>query len=146
MNREPLGRDAYRAWRRVETRWADNDQYGHVNNTVYYQWFDTAVNGWLIDHGLLRLGAAQDVIALVAETGCTFFEPVSYPRNVEVGLVAERVGSTSVTYAIGIFAEGADRPAAQGHFVHVCVHPDTRRPAPLPETWRGKLGGLAGKR
>lgn len=144
MSREaPLGRDCYRAWRRIETRWADNDQYGHVNNTVHYQWFDTVVNGWLIDHGLLRLREGGQVIGLVAETGCTFLAALSYPEAVDVGLAAERIGSSSVSYRIGIFAEGDDAPAAQGRFVHVCVDPQTRRPVPLPAEWRHALDRIA---
>lgn len=143
MSREsPLGRECYRAWRRFETRWADNDQYGHVNNTVYYQWFDTAVNAWLIDQGLLRLDPAA-VIGLVAETGCTFLEPVTFPDAIEAGLAAERIGTGSITYRIGIFAEGSASPAAQGRFVHVCVNRRTHRPVPMPAEWRAALEQIA---
>lgn len=138
-----VGRDSYRAWRRIDTRWADNDQYGHVNNTVFYQWFDTAVNGWLIDQGLLLLAGGAEVVALVAETGCTFLRPVAYPQPVEVGLAAERIGSSSITYRIGVFAVGEDRPAAQGRFVHVCVDSASRRPVSIPPEWRPALERIA---
>ncbi|HVM22291.1 MAG TPA: thioesterase family protein [Sphingomicrobium sp.] len=140
---EPLGRDFYRVWRQIGTRWSDNDQYGHVNNTVFYQWFDTAVNGWLIDQGLLRLGESGRPIGLVAETACTFLRPLSYPATVEVGLAAARIGSASVTYRIGIFAQGSDSPAAEGRFVHVCVDPRSHRPVPMPAEWRSALERIA---
>jgi acyl-CoA thioester hydrolase len=136
------GRGAYRVWREIGTRWADNDAYGHVNNTVYYQWFDTAVNAWLIEAGLLDV-AAGDPIGLVVETGCRYAAPLAYPEPVEVGLGVERLGSSSVVYRLGVFAKGADEAAAEGFFVHVYVDRETRRPAPLPADWRKKLEGIA---
>lgn len=143
MSRQPLkGRGAYRVWRAIGTRWADNDAYGHVNNTVYYQWFDTAVNAWLIEAGLLDV-AAGDPIGLVVETGCRYAAPLSYPEPVEVGLAVERLGTSSVTYRLGVFARGAEQAAAEGHFTHVYVNRATRRPVPLPEDWRHKLQQIA---
>lgn len=135
------GRDAYCAWREIGTRWADNDAYGHVNNIIYYGWFDTAVNGWLIEAGLLDI-AAGDPIGVVAETGCRYARPLSYPQAVEVGLAVERLGTSSVRYRLGVFAKGAEEPAAEGFFVHVCVDRATRRPVPLPEAWRERLAAL----
>ena len=144
MSRAPLrGRSDYEVWREIGTRWADNDAYGHVNNTVYYQWFDTAVNAWLIEAGLLDV-AAGDPIGLVAETGCRYAAPLSYPEPVEVGLAVERLGTSSVRYRLGVFGKGRDEPAAEGFFVHVYVSRETRRPAPLPEAWRKALEGIAG--
>jgi len=137
----PLGRDAYRHFTTITTRWADNDAYGHVNNTVYYEWFDTVVNRWLVGEGLLDIERG-DPIGLVVQTGCSYFEPLAFPGNVEAGLAVERLGSSSVTYRIGIFPEGSPEPAAQGHFTHVYVGRDTRRPTPLPEAWRTRLGAL----
>jgi acyl-CoA thioester hydrolase len=136
------GREAYRVWRRIGTRWADNDAYGHVNNTVYYQWFDTAVNAWLIEAGLLDV-AGGDPIGLVVETGCRYARPLSYPEDVEVGLAVERLGSSSVRYRLGVFALGSDEAAAEGFFVHVYVGREGRRPVPLPEEWRERLEGIA---
>ena len=136
------GRETYRAWREIGTRWGDNDAYGHVNNTVYYQWFDTAVNAWLIEAGMLDV-ARGDPIGLVVETGCRFAAPLSYPEPVEVGLAADRVGSSSVRYRLGVFAKGSGEAAAEGHFVHVYVDRETRRPVPLPEDWRKKLAEIA---
>ena len=134
----PLGRDAYRHFSTISTRWADNDAYGHVNNTVYYEWFDTVVNEWLIGQGLLDIDAGNP-IGLVVQTGCSYFAPLAFPGKVEVGLGVEQLGASSVTYRIGVFASGADEPVAQGHFTHVYVDRDSRRPTPLPDPWRKKL-------
>jgi acyl-CoA thioester hydrolase len=125
----------------IATRWADNDAYGHVNNTVFYQWFDTAVNQWLIEAGLLDLERG-DPIGLVVETGCSFFAPLSFPGEVEVGIAVDRLGSSSVTFRIGVFGAGATEPSAQGHFTHVYVGRDSRRPAPLPDSWQQKFETL----
>jgi acyl-CoA thioester hydrolase len=135
------GRGAYRVWREVTTRWADNDAYGHVNNTVYYQWFDTAVNAWLIEAGLLDL-AAGDPIGLVVETGCRYARPLSYPQGIKVGLAVEHVGGSSVRYRIGVFGKGEAEAAAEGFFVHVYVERTSRRPVALPEEWRAVLEGI----
>ena len=139
---DPLGCDGYRHFTTITTRWADNDAYGHVNNTVYYEWFDTAVNRWLVEQGLLDIECG-DPIGLVVETGCSYFAPLAFPADVEVGLAVERLGTSSVTYRIGVFATGSSEPAAQGHFTHVYVGRENRRPAPLPDEWRRKLETLA---
>ena len=135
------GRDSYRWFMTIATRWADNDASGHVNNTVYYEWFDTAVNAWLVKADLLDIERG-DPIGLVVETGCSYFAPLSFPDDIEVGIAVERLGSSSVTYRIGIFGAGSAEPAAQGHFTHVYVGRDSRRPAPLPDAWRSKLVSL----
>ena len=137
----PLGREAYRHFTTITTRWADNDAYGHVNNTVYYEWFDTAVNRWLVEAELLDIERG-DPIGLVVQTGCSFFAPLAFPDDVDVGIAIERLGSSSVTYRIGVFASGAAEPAAQGHFTHVYVGRQNRRPAPLPDAWRERLASL----
>ena len=142
MSRGPLrGREAYRAWRTLDTRWADNDAYGHVNNVVYYAWFDTAVNAWLIDQGLLDV-ASGDPIGLVVETGCRYAAPLTYPEPVEIGLAVERLGTSSVTYRLGVFAKDAAHAAAEGHFTHVYVARDSRRPVALPQSWREKFAAV----
>lgn len=135
------GRDQYRWFMKIATRWADNDAYGHVNNTVYYQWFDTAVNQWLVEAGLLDVEAG-DPIGLVVETGCSFFAPLSFPGDVDVGIAIERLGSSSITYRIGVFAAAQSEPSAQGHFTHVYVGRGDRRPTALADTWRMKLEAL----
>lgn len=137
----PRGREAYRWYMTIATRWADNDAYGHVNNTVFYQWFDTAVNQWLVQAGLLDIEAG-DLIGLVVETGCAYFAPLSFPGEIDVGIAVDRLGSSSVTYRIGVFGAGETEPAAQGHFTHVYVGRDGRRPVPLPDDWRAKLNEL----
>ena len=131
----PRGRNAYKVWRSIGTRWADNDAYGHVNNIVYYGWFDTAVNAWLIDRGLLDV-AGGGIVGLVVATNCSYFHSLSYPEEVSVGLVAEHIGRSSVRYGLGVFRNGSDAPAAQGGFTHVYVDRSSRRPTPLPEEWR----------
>ncbi len=142
MSRPPFrSRAAYPVWREIATRWADNDAYGHVNNVVHYSWFDTAVNAWLIEAGLLDLEAG-DPIGLVAETGCRFARPLAFPEQVEVGLAVDRIGRSSVRYRLGVFARGGPEAAAEGHFVHVYVGRDSRRPVELPQAWRERLCAL----
>lgn len=134
----PATRGDFCAWQRFSTRWADNDAYGHVNNTVYYQWFDSVVNAWLVSQGLLDI-AAGDPIAVVAETRCAYAAPVTFPEPVEVGLAVAELGTSSIRYRIGVFRTGSDVAAAHGEFVHVVVDRASRRPVPIPDEWRTKL-------
>ncbi|EWS64312.1 acyl-CoA thioesterase [Hydrogenophaga aromaticivorans] len=124
-------RGHYRVFRTIGTRWMDNDVYGHVNNVVYYSWFDTAVNGWLIEQGALDIHGGE-VIGLVIETQCNYFAPLAFPQTVHAGLRVAHLGSSSVRYEVGLFAEDGELAAACGHFVHVYVDRRTRRPVPLP--------------
>lgn len=137
-----LPRAAFRVFRPIPTRWHDNDVYGHVNNVVYYAWFDTAVNGWLIENGFLDVTASESV-GLVVETNCTYFESVAFPETIEAGLAVERLGTSSVTYRVGIFRPGAELAAAQGRFTHVHVSRATQRPVRIPEALRQALEGLS---
>jgi acyl-CoA thioester hydrolase len=137
----PAARSHFKVWRTIATRWADNDAYGHVNNTVYYQWFDSAVNGWLVERGMLDI-ACGDPIALVAETRCTYFAPLAFPQPVEVGLAVDSLGRSSIRYRIGIFAQGATEAAAQGEFVHVVVDRAKRTPVAIPAEWRRELEAI----
>lgn len=144
MSREPLaGRSAYRHWHKIETQWADNDIYGHVNNTVHYRWFDTAVNSWLISMSLLDLENGNP-IGLVVETGCRYAASITFPESVDIGLRIDRLGTSSVTFRLGVFVTGALNAAAQGHFTHVYVDRASRRPAPLPQVWRERMVLLTG--
>ena len=127
---QPEARSAYREFRRLGTRWMDNDAYGHLNNVVYYSLFDTAVNATLIEAGALDI-AHGDLIGLVVETQCNYFSPIEFPQAVDAGLRVARVGGSSVRYEIGLFAADAELTAARGHFIHVYVDRATRRPAPL---------------
>jgi acyl-CoA thioester hydrolase len=133
-----LGRAAYPVWREVGTRWGDNDAYGHVNNVIHYAWFDTVVNAWLIENGLLDV-ADGDPIGLVVETGCRYAASLGYPEPVEIGLGVEHLGRSSVRYRLGVFAKAGADAAAEGHFVHVYVGRNDRRPVSLPDGWRAKL-------
>lgn len=143
MSREaPAARADFRVWRTFTTRWSDNDAYGHVNNTIYYQWFDSAVNSWMIGEGMLDI-AKGDPIALVPETRCSYFAPLSFPEPVEVGLSVAKLGRSSIRYRIGVFSKGAETAAAQGEFVHVVVERASRRPVDIPPDWRAKLEAIS---
>ncbi|MDD0815383.1 thioesterase family protein [Curvibacter sp. HBC28] len=138
----PEERGAYPAFRLITTRWMDNDVYGHVNNVVYYSWFDTAVNAYLIEQGVLDIHQGA-TIGLVIETKCNYFAPLAFPQNIEAGIRVARLGNSSVRYEVGLFAEGEPLTAAKGHFVHVYVDRETRRPVPVPPPLRAVLEGLA---
>ena len=139
---QPRRRAEYPHHREITTRWMDNDAYGHVNNVVYYSFFDTAVNAWLIEQGALDI-AASPVIGFVVETGCHYFAPLTYPEPVTAGLAVAHVGRSSVRYELALFAPGSDTAAAQGHFVHVYVDRATRRPVEeLPSVLRRALETL----
>jgi acyl-CoA thioester hydrolase len=138
----PAGRSEFKVWRRFTTRWADNDAYSHVNNTVFYQWFDSAVNAWMVDKGMLDIERG-DPIALVVETRCTYFAPLAFPQEVDVGLAVIELRRSSIRYRIGIFADDATSAAAQGEFVHVVVDRSSRRPAEIPVDWRRKLESIS---
>ena len=129
---QPESRSAFKVFRRIDTRWMDNDVYGHVNNVVYYSWFDTAVNAHLIEQGALDIHGGS-VIGLVIETQCNYFAPLAFPQTVQVGLRVAHLGTSSVRYEVGLFAADGELCAAAGHFIHVYVDRATRRPVPLPE-------------
>jgi len=136
-----LTRADLRHFTTIQTRWQDNDVFGHVNNVVYYSWFDTAVNGWLIDRGLLD-PAASSIIGLVVETGCSYAESVAFPEPVSIGIAIDRLGSSSVRYRIGVFREHGDLAIAQGHFTHVYVDRASQRPVPIPDAIRTTMARL----
>ena len=125
----------------LDTRWMDNDAYGHVNNVVYYSFFDTAVNRWLIEQGVLDV-AASPAIGLVVETGCRYFQSIAFPDRVTAGLRVAHVGRSSVRYEIGLFRNDEREAAAVGHFVHVYVDRATRRTTPVPDDVRAALAAL----
>ena len=138
---QPEPRSAYRVFRPIGTRWMDNDAYGHVNNVVYYSWFDTAVNAHLVEQGVLDIEHGA-TIGLVIETQCNYFAPLAFPQTIEAGLRVARLGQSSVRYEVGLFAQGEALSAACGHFVHVYVGREDRRPRPLPDALRRVLAGL----
>ncbi|MBV7481947.1 thioesterase family protein [Bordetella sp. BOR01] len=132
------GRDAYRHFTPITTRWMDNDIYGHVNNVVYYSWFDTAVNGLLIAEGIAG-SDSPEAIGLVVGTQCQYFEPVSFPTPVEIGLRVVKLGTSSVTYQLGVFTTQRPYSHATGMFTHVYVDPHARRPVAIPARHRERL-------
>ena len=132
---EPPARAAFRHFLPIQTRWSDNDRYGHINNVVYYAYFDTVVNDYLIAQGALDIDHGA-VIGLVVETGCHYFAAAAFPDALQAGMRVAHIGTSSVRYEIAIFREGADLAVAQGHFVHVYVDRVTRRPTPLPDALR----------
>lgn len=137
----PGTRSDYRVFRTMPTRWFDNDIYGHLNNTVHYQLFDTAVNGHLLEAGVLDpLGG--ETVFLVIESGCRYHAPISYPQTVTAGLRVAHLGTSAVRYEIGLFAAEDDIPAAEGFFVHVNVDREARTKSPIPEATRAVLDGL----
>nr|WKF56705.1 1,4-dihydroxy-2-naphthoyl-CoA hydrolase [Paraburkholderia busanensis] len=137
----PAARHAYPHFLPITTRWMDNDVYGHVNNVVYYSYFDTVVNEYLIRAGVLDFEHGA-TIGLVVETHCNYFAPLVFPERVEAGLRVVRLGTSSVRYEVGLFKEGDAAPAAQGHFVHVYVDRVTRRPVNLPADLRAALDAI----
>jgi len=131
----------YKHFLPLQTRWADNDIYGHVNNVVYYGLFDTIVNEYLIAAGALDIHEGA-VIGLVVETSCRFFAPLEFPQKLEGALRVAHIGNSSVRYELAIFKAGEDAPAAEGHFVHVYVDRETRASTILPEDFRAALENL----
>jgi acyl-CoA thioester hydrolase len=137
----PDSRDRYRHFRLITTRWMDNDAYQHVNNVVYYSYFDTVVNQYLIEQGALDI-VASPVIGLVVETKCNYFSPITFPEAVHAGLRVAKLGTSSVRYEVGLFRNDDPFAAAQGHFVHVYVERATNKPAALPAALRAALEPL----
>jgi acyl-CoA thioester hydrolase len=145
----PETRSAFLALTEITTRWMDNDVYGHINNVVYYSYFDTAINRFLIDNKCLDpLGGK--VVGFVVETGCIYFRPMAFPQRVAAGIRMARLGRSSVRYEVGIFGNEQDEASAQGHFVHVYVDRETARPVtslpgPLREALQPLLVGVSAR-
>ncbi|MEQ8503983.1 MAG: thioesterase family protein [Rhodospirillales bacterium] len=137
----PEIRDAYPHILKIQTRWMDNDIYGHVNNVTYYSYFDTVVNSYLIDQGGLDIHDGS-VVGFAVETHCRFFKPVAFPENLSAGLRVGKLGNSSVRYEIAIFKDGEDTAAAAGHFVHVFVDRTADKPTPVPASIRAALEKL----
>lgn len=131
----------YRYFTTIDTRWMDNDLYGHVNNVVYYSFFDTAIARFLMSEGGLDPWAATHV-GLAVENGCSFYSSIAYPDRVGVGVRVGHLGTSSVRYEIGIFRNEEDEAAAAGHFVHVFVERASQRPVPIPAPIRAALASL----
>ena len=138
---QPPLRSEFPVFRTIGTRWMDDDAYGHINNVVYYSYFDTAVNAFLMQASGVDIRALPQ-IGVVAETGCVYFESLSFPQTLEVGLAVERLGERSITYRLGVFAQGAARAAALGRFVHVYVDATTRKSVSVPDVIRAAVAPL----
>ena len=137
-NTSNIGRDHYRHFLTIPTRWMDNDVYGHVNNVVYYSFFDTVVNKFLIEQGQLDYSKGK-VVGLVVETKCQYFAPIAFPDVVVAGIKVAHIGTSSVRYEIGLFKNDEEKPAAEGHFVHVYVTRSSNKPTPLTSEMRSIL-------
>ncbi|WP_020179115.1 thioesterase family protein [Methylopila sp. M107] len=134
MKPDPLPRSAYRFAHRITTRWSDNDVYGHVNNALYYSFFDTTITSYLLTRGDLLMSVSGPMLFVVA-SDCAYFRGFAFPETVESGLAISAIGARSVTWRIGLFGEGEDAPRAQGRFVHACVDRTTQRPRAWPAEW-----------
>jgi acyl-CoA thioester hydrolase len=134
-------REVYPHFDLITTRWMDNDIYGHVNNVVYYSYFDTVINRYLIAEGGLDI-AAGEVIGIVAESHCRYMSGLAFPMEIDAGLGVGKLGRSSVRYEIGLFSKGESTPAAEGYFVHVFVDRQERRPVPIPAKLRAALERL----
>lgn len=138
MRTEAKQRSDFKHFHAISTRWMDNDAYGHVNNVVYYSWFDTVVNQFLIVNGVLDIEHSP-VIGLVIETQCNYFASVAFPDRITAGVRVSKLGNSSVRYEVGIFREDEEAASAQGHFVHVYVDRSTRKPSTIPADMRALL-------
>ncbi|MFZ6844501.1 acyl-CoA thioesterase [Undibacterium sp. RuTC16W] len=138
---EAKNRRQFQHFHTIQTRWMDNDAYGHVNNVIYYSWFDTVVNQFLIVNQALDIEKSKE-IGLVIETQCNYLASVAFPDVISAGVTVSKLGNSSVRYEIGIFKNDEDMAAAQGHFVHVYVDRESRRPVPIPEKIRSLLSTL----
>lgn len=137
----PMTRGDFQRFSAVPTRWHDNDVYGHVNNVVYYAFFDTAVNRLLVEAGTLDV-LSSGIVGLVAETRCVYFAAVSFPETVEIGVRVAHLGHSSVRYRLAVFKAGEDSAAAQADYIHVYVERATQRPVEMPAAVRRVLEQL----
>ena len=137
-NPSKIGRDVYRHFLTIPTRWMDNDVYGHVNNVVYYSFFDTVVNKFLMEERQLDYSKGE-VVGLVVQNKCQYYAPIAFPDVVVAGIKVAHIGTSSVRYEIGLFKNDEDKPAAEGHFVHVYVTRSTNKPTPLSSQMRSIL-------
>lgn len=134
-------REHYRHYLQIPTRWRDNDVYHHVNNVIYYEFFDTVINGYLMEMGGLDFSSG-DSVGFAVETHCQFLKPIRFPEIVEAGLRVGKLGNSSVRYEIGIFKADEPDPAAVGYFVHVFVDRETNQPTRITGTLRQAMEAL----
>ena len=137
-------RDDYQKFYPLSTRWMDNDMFGHINNVVYYSFFDTAVTHFLIETGILRL-KKNPIVFYVVHTSCNFITSLSYPEEIEAGIMLKKIGKTSITYGVSVFKKDAISAAAYGEFIHVLVDPNSNKATLIPEDIRHKIKSLMKK-
>jgi len=142
MTRDPVTRKAFAYFHEMTTRWRDNDVYNHVNNAVFYEYIDTGVNAWIKLEGGLDV-PNTDLVGLVVNSSCDFFAPLSFPGRVTAGVSVQKIGRSSVTYRVGLFADDADAAVADARFTHVYVGKDSRKPKALPDNFRAALEGIS---
>lgn len=136
-----ISRTEYLHFLALPTRWMDNDIYGHVNNALYYAFFDTTINEYLIAEGGLDITAGA-VVAFAAESQCQYLRPLAFPGVIDIGLRVGKLGNSSVRYELAIFKQNKTYAAATGYFVHVFVDRETQRPVPIPKPIRTALARL----
>lgn len=141
MTMRDASRDQFRHFLTIPTRWMDNDIYGHVNNVVYYSYFDTAVNQFLIEAGVLDIHKGE-VVGFVVDSGCAYFAPIAFPDAVHAGIRVAKLGNSSVRYEIALYRNNDPLPAAAGHFVHVYVERANNRSVPIPDAVRELLTSI----
>jgi len=141
LKKNPSNRSEYNYFALLGTRWNDNDIYGHMNNVVYYELFDTAVNKWLMTNDLLDIEKGKN-IGLIVQSGCNFFSSLSYPEDIDVGIRVTKIGTSSVRYEVGLFRKRQQLSSADGFFIHVYVDRETKKPLPLDYTFKKALDTL----
>ena len=141
MKKNPSNRSEYNHFILLGTRWNDNDIYGHMNNVIYYELFDTAVNKWLLTNNLLDIQNGKN-IGLIVKSGCDFFSSFAYPEDIEAGIRVTKIGTSSVRYEVGLFRKNQQLSSADGFFIHVYVDRETNEPLPLDYTFKKALDTL----
>jgi acyl-CoA thioester hydrolase len=134
-------REDYQKFYPLSTRWMDNDMFGHINNVIYYSFFDTAVTHFLIEAGCLTL-KKNPIVFYVVHTSCNFISSLSYPEEIEAGIMLKKIGNTSITYGVSVFKKGAISASAYGEFIHVLVDRDSYKSIPIPENIRQTIQSL----
>ena len=141
MKQKPSSRNEYNYFSKLGTRWNDNDIYGHMNNIVYYELFDTAVNKWLIKNQLLDIKKGNN-IGLIVQSGCNYFSSLTYPEDVDAGIRVTKIGNSSIRYEVGLFQENKQLASAEGFFIHVYVDRSTNKPLPLDSVFKEALRSI----
>ena len=141
MKINPHKKIDYSCFYKLNTRWRDNDVYGHINNVIYYEYFDTAVNLWLIENNLLNFKSGKNV-GFIVKSGCDFISPISHPSSLEIWISASAIGTSSVTYKSAVFRNNDNFASAQGFFTHVYVNRSTQKASPISKDFRKKLNDI----